>query len=161
MKSKKLQSANSIMREYGLPNWKSGRQALRYKQPILKGVAWYWFAQYIRLRDSQNWGTCISCGQKKTFEEMDAGHFAPAVDCGLDLLVDEINVNGECNKCNAWDQTHLWGYEKNLDTRYGIGTASNLKKRYSARFGTITKGINWGAKALEYKAKFESLSTPS
>ena len=158
MKKTKL-SANTLMKEYGMPNYKSGRASLRYKNPIEKGIAWYWFAHFIRKRDAIKWGTCISCGQRKTFEEMDAGHFAPAGDCGLDLLMDEVNVNGECQRCNAWDEAHLWGYEKNLDTRYGTGTASELKKRYSARFGTITKGINWSAKALEYKAKFEKLST--
>lgn len=154
---KMKKSANALMKEYGVPSWKSGKAALRYKNPIEKGIAWYWFSHYIRLRDSIRWGKCISCDQPKGFEQMDAGHFAPAGDCGLDLLMDERNVNGECNHCNAWDSAHLWGYEKNLDIRYGKGTAEMLKTRYSERNFTITKISNWGEIALKYKRLFEEL----
>lgn len=154
---KKKQSVNSLMKEYGLSTWKSGRNALRYKSIPLKGIAWYWFAKYIRLRDAQTWGKCISCGKPKTFEELDAGHFAPARDCGLGLLMDALNVNGECFYCNQWNPTHLWGYEKNLDIRYGTGIAESLKKRYENRNQIINKVSDWGKLALYWKKKFEEL----
>ena len=156
----KTKSANTLMREYGMPNYKSGRQALRYKSPPEKGIAWYWFSHYIRLRDALKWGKCISCDKPITFDEMDAGHFAPAKDCGLALLMDEKNVNGECNHCNAWDSVHLWGYEKNLDLRYGAGTANVLKERYEKRNVNIIQIKNWGEVALYWKQKYEKLLKP-
>lgn len=119
-----------LMREYGLPeSFKGSKRALRYSNPIEKGICWYWFAMYIRARDAERWGRCISCGKVKTFEQLQAGHFAPAGGSGIDLLMDEMNVHGECNDCNAFDQMHLLGYARNLNIRYGKGTAEALEAR--------------------------------
>ena len=156
MKTKK-KSANALMKEYGMPNYKSGRAVLRYKNPLEKGIAWFWFACYIRQRDVLKWGTCISCNKRTTFEDGNARHFIAASNCGLDLLMDEKNVNLECQGCNGFDQNHLWGYEKNLDARYGAGTASELKRRYAS--GKIVKINNWGELAWHWKAEYEKLST--
>lgn len=62
-------------------------------------------------------------------ENSNAGHFMPAADCGPELLFDEKNVNGECEHCNAWDDTHLLGYAEGLDFRYGPGTARRLRQK--------------------------------
>lgn len=121
---------SALMREYGLPDsFKGSKRALKYTQPPEKGICWYWFARYVRARDAERWGKCISCGRHKTFEELQAGHFAPSGDCGEDLVMDERNVNGECNDCNAFDRMHLLGYARNLDIRYGEGTATSLEER--------------------------------
>lgn len=126
---------------------------LRYTANVYKGVYWYWLARFIRARDASRYGTCISCGKPKTFEELQAGHFASAGNCGFDLLFDEGNLNGECGYCNAYDGNHLWGYAKNLDARYGKGTAQKLQKRYERRHQTITK--EWSV--LEYKRRIEEI----
>lgn len=122
------------LRNYGLPEnlARYGAKILRYKHPLEKGVYWYFFSLFIRRRDVEKWGTCISCGRPITVETSDAGHFMPAQSCGRDLLFDEKNVNAECEACNAWDDTHLLGYAENLDRRYGIGTALELRQRRDA-----------------------------
>ncbi len=158
----------NLMREYGLPDTmvKAGKKALRYRQPAEKGIYWYWFARFIRMRDAYKWGRCISCDQPKTFSELQAGHFAPARDCGFAMLFDQANVHGECGGCNAYDEAHLWGYEKNLDKRYGADTGKALRVRYEMRNSVITK--EWSryeyAKQIpkikelyfEYEAKYKS-----
>ena len=59
------------------------------------------FSLYIRLRDSKQFHfrkfRCISCGQPKDFDQMDAGHFISR-NC-MPLRYNEMNVNGECAHC--------------------------------------------------------------
>ena len=77
------------------------------------------FNKYIRTRDSDDgWFTCISCGQTKTTDLMDCGHYVPVKNSSA-LRFDEYNCNGECKKCNGFDQFHLIGYRKNLINKIG------------------------------------------
>lgn len=161
----KRATKKDAMRLYGLPeSYKSNN--LRYQNPIEKGIYWYKFSLFIRNRDVKKYGTCISCGRPITVETCDAGHFAPAADCGLDLLFDPVNVNAECSHCNAWDGMHLFGYEKGLDERYGAGTAELLKTKrdcYKKRIhypdGTIPTTKAW--KADYYKELLVALEQPN
>lgn len=116
-----------FMRTWGLDPRKV---TLRYKNPLEKGVYWYYVSQLVRQRDVEQYGTCISCGKTITFETSQAGHFMPARSCGRDLMFDLRNLNAECSHCNAWDETHLLGYADELDRRYGNGTAVELRRRY-------------------------------
>lgn len=147
-----------IYRKYGLPESMirgGGLKAwLRYMNPVEKGVYWYWFSRYIRERDVEQWGTCISCNCPITFDSCQAGHFIPANGCGRDLLFDERNVNAECKRCNGFDEMHLIGYAKNLDKRYGEGTSALLIQRYQDyKDGPVVR--DW--KAKEYEAKIHAL----
>lgn len=132
------------------------KKVLRYRSPIEKGICWFWFARYIRARDAKRWGACISCGRTKTYEELQAGHFAPAGDCGAALLMDEVNVNGECNHCNAFDAMHLLGYARRLDIRYGQGTAESLERRRVESMSNPTKEPS-RHEYLERAARYRSL----
>lgn len=103
--------------------------------PKLTAKAQKIFNAYIRKRDSQDgYFTCISCGRTLTTDQMDAGHFAP-VKGGSALRFDEYNVNGECKKCNGFDEFHLIGYRRGIIEKYGIeiliyleNNARNIKK---------------------------------
>jgi 5-methylcytosine-specific restriction endonuclease McrA len=150
------QSKADFLRSWGLPYPSFQHHHLRYKNPPEKGVFWYYFSLHVRQRDVAAWGTCISCGRPITVETSQAGHFMPAANCGRDLLFDERNVNAECERCNAWDETHLLGYADGLDRRYGPGTAAELRRRRDAYLaGGPTK--DW--KAPEYAARCRELST--
>lgn len=126
---KKKQTDKELAEEWGITNPNFRKSNLRYKNPVEKGIYWYWFGRYVRERDVLKYGTCISCEKQITFETCDPGHFMPAADCGRDLLFDEQNVNAECKQCNAWDETHLLGYAEGLDKRYGAGMAMSLRQR--------------------------------
>lgn len=155
----KKETKKDKLRKWGLPErfqW----QHLRYKSPYQKGVLWFFFSLFIRTRDVEKYGVCISCGKKISIDTCDAGHFAPASYCGRDLLFDETNVNAECKRCNAFDSMHLIGYARGLDSRYGTGTADRLY--LAAKTRPIQR--DWTAKEYEeriylIKEKVEKLST--
>lgn len=128
---KKKQTIKDLLLSYNLPPNYS-KSILRYKNPIEKGVYWYHFSLAVRHRDVARWGKCISCGRAITVENSQGGHFMPAVGCGRDLLFHPLNVNAECERCNAFDETHLLGYAENLDKRYGPGTSMALRKAKEA-----------------------------
>lgn len=158
----KKQSKADFLRGWGITDPKkiqAGFTWLRYTSPPEKGVYWYYLSLYVRQRDVEKYGTCISCGRQITLETCDAGHFMPAESCGRDLLFDLRNVNAECNHCNAWDSTHLLGYAEGLDKRYGPGTAAELRAQrtlylnQTRKSGVVIK--DW--KAAEYADKIRAL----
>jgi hypothetical protein len=147
----------ALARSYGMPPYiEKNRKNLRYVGPVEKGFAWYWFARYVRLRDFKKYGTCIACNLPKPLEKLQAGHFSAAGSCGVELLMDETNVNGECDTCNAFDNFHLFGYAKNLDLRYGEGTANRLRFAAKTRLRDFSKE-EYAEKARFYRAKCEEL----
>lgn len=78
---------------------------------------------YVRLRDADK--PCISCNQYKSIKQ--AGHFYPVQ--GYDgIRFNELNIHGECEYCNCFDQGHLIGYSENLPDRIGIENFEQLKK---------------------------------
>ena len=98
--------------------------------PKLTAKAQIIFNRYIRTRDSQDgFFTCISCGQTKGHEVMDAGHYVPFKGSSA-LRFDEYNVNGECKSCNGFDQFHLIGYRKNLIDKIGENMVMHLESQH-------------------------------
>ena len=98
--------------------------------PKLTAKAQQIFNRYIRTRDSQDgYFTCISCGQTKGHEVMDAGHYVPVKGSSA-LRFDEYNVNGECKSCNGFDQFHLIGYRKNLIDKIGERMVLHLESQH-------------------------------
>lgn len=152
----KKPSKKAILESYGIYGH-SGFDWLRYKNPPEKGIYWYLFSQYIRKRDVEKYGTCISCGKPITVDTCDAGHFMPAKDCGRDLLFHMQNVNAECSHCNAFDPTHLLGYAEGLDRRYGEGTAAKLRAMRMEYKNSPVPIKDW--KADEYIRLIHELST--
>lgn len=63
---------------------------------------WKAFSEYIRLRDANNFGecVCITCGVRKHYKEMDAGHYMSR-SFGA-LKYDERNVHTQCKRCNGY-----------------------------------------------------------
>ena len=101
-------------------------------QPIPKLIAkaQQVFNRYIRNRDSQDgYFTCISCGQVKAQDVMDAGHYVPVKGSSA-LRFDEYNVNGECKSCNGFDQFHLIGYRRNLIDKIGERMVMHLEGQH-------------------------------
>ena len=98
--------------------------------PKLTAKAQKIFNAYIRQRDSEDgYFTCISCGQTKTTDLMDAGHYVPVKGSSA-LRFDEYNVNGECKSCNGFDQFHLIGYRRNLIDKVGERKVMELEQQH-------------------------------
>jgi len=123
----------------------------RYKG--IKSKFWDVFAYYVCLRDYTNHEKCITCGQRKEFKELQAGHYLAAGNCGFGLLFDEENVNGECSYDNGFNPNHQHEYRLGLIKRIGLEKVEMLEQRYkdSHYGGKITK--EWSKK--EYQAKIE------
>lgn len=77
------------------------------------------FSLYIRLRDAMPNGMirCISCGQIKTFDKFDNGHFHSRTH--MATRWDEDNCHAECKFCNRFKADHLIGYRENLIRKIG------------------------------------------
>jgi hypothetical protein len=100
------------------------------------------FNAYIRQRDSKDgYFTCISCFKTLPVESMNAGHYVP-VKGGSFLRFHEDNVNGECQRCNGFDEFHLVGYRKHLLLKIG-------KKRVEWLENNRTKVYKWDRADLE------------
>lgn len=116
----------ALLRSWGVP---AGAK-LRYNG--LKGIYWYYFSQFIRKRDCERFGTCVSCNRKiDDWRTGHAGHFVSAGEGGFRLLFDPMNVHLQCAKCNnpTFTPDAGIGYAITLDKRYGYGTAESLWAR--------------------------------
>ena len=96
--------------------------------PSLTAKAQKVFNAYIRQRDSKKgYFTCISCFKTLPIESMNAGHYVP-VKGGSALRFNEYNVNGECQRCNGFDEFHLVGYRKYLVMKIGEDKVNRLEE---------------------------------
>jgi hypothetical protein len=72
-------------------------------------------------------------------DQMDAGHYVP-VKGGSFLRFNEYNVNGECKRCNGFDEFHLIGYRKHLIMKIGKEMVEWLEKhRFEVKKWTRTE----------------------
>jgi hypothetical protein len=84
------------------------------------------FSKYIRLRatDYHGYGECFTCGKRKHWKEVDAGHFQSRGK--YSVRWDEDNVQFQCKGCNMKNGGQQYVFGKNLDARFGEGTADRL-----------------------------------
>jgi hypothetical protein len=96
--------------------------------PKLLAKAQKVFNAWIRARDSkEGYFTCIACFRTLPIDQMNAGHYVP-VKGGSALRFNENNVNGECIRCNGFDEFHLIGYRKNLIKKIGLKKVEQLER---------------------------------
>ena len=84
------------------------------------------FSEFIRLRDSDENGicTCITCGAKHHWKNMDNGHFVKRQH--MALRFNEINCNAQCRKCNWLGQGEDVKYAEALKKKYGNDIVDKL-----------------------------------
>jgi hypothetical protein len=95
----------------------------------LKAKADTWHSKYVRYRDGQKidgeWQTeCITCKVWKPIKLMQCGHFVSR-SCNL-LRYDDENTNAQCVGCNMFKGGEQYEYARQLDLKYGDGTAEKL-----------------------------------
>lgn len=99
-----------------------------------------YFSLAIRYRDGEmkrgGWVTkCITCSVEKPLKQMQAGHFMSRRYYATRW--DDENVNGQCQGCNVWKYGEQYKYSKEIDLKYGEGTAEKLHLR-----AQVTRKIN-------------------
>lgn len=106
--------------------YKSKSQTL----PRLKNKAQILFAEYIRLRDldGQDYFKCISCGQIKPKDQLNAGHYY-SVGQYDGLRYDDDNCHGQCLYCNKYLRGNLIEYTRNLPLKIGQKRFEDLQIR--------------------------------
>jgi hypothetical protein len=90
------------------------------------------FSKYIRHRDGKKingefFTECITCGVWKPLKQMQNGHFVSRA-CNK-LRYDEENCNGQCYSCNVMKHGDQYEYAKQIDLKYGEGTAEALHSK--------------------------------
>lgn len=150
----KLDKNKALAKEYGvkMSYWRyDGR----------KGIYWSLVSEYVRKRDMLLYGACISCGNPFTeVKEVQAGHYAPAGNCGFGLLFDLDNIHAECPRCNNphISPGKLIQYRTNLVKRYGEDWVKKLDERYNKK--VMMKewyAAEYHEKILEMQEKIKSL----
>jgi hypothetical protein len=85
------------------------------------------FSAYIRMRDKDK--PCISCG--KNTNDKEAGHFYPR--SNLAVRWDEMNVHGQCLKCNRYNGGNRSAFGRGVAIRYGESVVEALDIKSQAR----------------------------
>jgi len=94
----------------------------------LKNKLWKLTSEYIRRRDADFEGMvlCCTCGIRKHWKELQAGHFIPQAQ-GNATRWDLTNIHPQCYRCNI----NLGGngpeYYPYIEKRYGSGYADELR----------------------------------
>lgn len=91
-----------------------------------KATADQWFSKYIRLRDADSLGvcTCITCGRRRHWKEMDAGHFVSRR--YMSTRYEKRNCHAQCQTCNKYNAGEQYKHSLAIDHLYGEGTAQYL-----------------------------------
>lgn len=94
-----------------------------------KAAAWKSFSEFIRLRDSDEFGRlqCVTCPRSGPWRSMDAGHFITRAK--ESTLFDERNVHGQCKGCNRFQGGKFLEHERAIERIHGAGTAQVLKDK--------------------------------
>lgn len=84
------------------------------------------FSEFIRLRDSNRQGICfcITCNRVFNWRDGDAGHYIQRD--RIATRFDEKNVNAQCKYCNRFRSGEQYLHGKNIDKKFGEGTADRL-----------------------------------
>ena len=121
-----------------------------------KNSADQWFSKYIRLRDANINGvcSCITCGAKKHWKQMDAGHFQSRRYSAT--RYHEQNAHAQCQACNKYNAGEQYRHGQEIDLRYGAGTAEYLETLSRSLFKMNKVEVMEIAK--EYKQRAEEIA---
>mgnify|MGYP001617387574 CR=1 FL=1 len=89
-----------------------------------KENAWDAFSKFIRVRDEAD--GCFTCGVKKPWKEMEAGHFT--IGRHNSVLFDERNVHAQCGGCNGFLRGNLIEYYPKMLAKYGQKVIDEIKE---------------------------------
>lgn len=114
-----------------------------------------YFSLYIRTRDAQDYHglacKCISCGKATPIENIDCGHYINRKH--MATRYSELNCNGQCVKCNRFDEGNPQGYRKGLIQKIGEDKVELLE---AAKYTTNKLSVfELEAIANDYKKRYK------
>lgn len=120
----------------------------------LKAKAWKLFSEWIRRKDADEFGytNCVTCGVRKHYKELQAGHFIPGR--SNSILFEESGVHPQCRRCN-YNEGNGPEYYPFMLNKYGQEEIDRLR---SLRHQTIKRSEQWYLDLIEeLKEKLRSL----
>jgi hypothetical protein len=99
----------------------------------LKAKCWSLFSRYIRIKHADKDGicTCITCGVKKPWKELQAGHFIDSRNNSV--LFDERLVFPQCVGCNMFKKGNKVKYTLFMLKKH---TKKQVEEMYNLKFKT-------------------------
>lgn len=121
-----------------------------FKRTDYKDKLWKVFSTYVRLRDN---GICFTCGTRKHYKQMQAGHFIHNV-----LDFDEKNIHAQCVACNKFRHGMGQEYAIRIVQKYGHEELLSIKQRATRALGGERLSEEEYAEKFEYyKSKVKEL----
>jgi len=92
-----------------------------------KKKAWDSFSKWVRQNGSiAGFNECVTCGRKKPWKELHAGHFIPGRHNSV--LFDERNVHPQCYACNVVLGGNGPKYQRYMKSKYGQKVIDELEE---------------------------------
>ncbi len=87
------------------------------------------FSQYVRAKYIEEDGQiqCATCETRDTYKNMQAGHFMSRRYTNTRWA--DHNVLPQCKACNMFNQGRQWLMGREIDKRFGAGTAQAMHKQ--------------------------------
>ena len=124
---------------------------------LAKIKAWKEFSRYIRLRDSDCYGIaeCRTCGDKKHWKQVHAGHFLAGR--GESILFEETGCHAQCPICNMVLDGNFKRYKAFIALEYGVGEVNRLERLKGAILKRSASDYN--KLAREFREKADNLAS--
>jgi hypothetical protein len=119
-----------------------------------KAAADKWFSEFIRLRDSDEFGrvTCVTCSHRGHWRELQCGHW---ITRGHEATrFDEQNCNTQCRGCNYNGGKHL-KHQVWITNKYGHAAVDALVRKGTMPCHRTTSDYQFLAES--YKARVERI----
>lgn len=112
------------------PDMKIQKAIKRTYRQWLEKEAWRLFSLLVRQSEADENGICKcfdGCGKMAHWRNMDAGHFMSIKRNATKY--DRKNVHPQSRLCNRFSEGKKFQYAKQLDLKYGQGTAEALEQK--------------------------------
>lgn len=125
----------------------------------LDKTLWPLFSEYIRRRAAKEFSggeraKCFTCEFVGLWKyDLQAGHFMPRQHKGS--RYDEKGVQAQCKKCNCFEQGNQLEYARQLDKKYGKGTADLIELKSKSFCKPMP--FEYEKMIEEYKEKLKTL----
>jgi len=125
---------------------------MKTKKPsisTLKKKLWKLTSEYVRrsASDSNGIAECVTCGARKDWRELQAGHFIPKA-LGTAIYFDLRNIHTQCYRCNINLGSNGPEYFRFMQERYGDEVIEDLRalsrttlKLYASDYEEMIEGM--------------------
>ena len=122
----------------------------------IKNTADPLYSRYIRVKEADRYGycTCVTCGKRDFWRDVDAGHYVNRDD--WPTRYEDRNVHAQCRACNRFHGGRISRYAVYLTERYGDDVLFELDQQSrKVKTFTLTDLKDW---CKIWKAEIDKMS---